>query len=120
MPKRRKIKLKKEPINPIESIATAITALNGLYQSLEEKYLALDAIQLNLIHSISISNPEVFATFQEKVKVCLSELAERDLSHSYLAAKLCVCSGLPMQDKKPHLWLVPPRVDPPPVGSDPL
>lgn len=105
-------------MDPVLMEITRVFKLQQAYiATLEEKCANLEAIQVNLIASIAASNPEIFATFRENAKECLSQLAEKNLSDCNLAAMLCLLTGLELHEKKPRLWIVPPRVSPPTEDS---
>jgi hypothetical protein len=78
---------------------------------LQEKCANLEAIQMNVIASIAISSPPIFATIRENSETGLKQLAEQNLADCDLAKTLRAIAGI-QESKKPHLWLLPPRVSP--------
>lgn len=78
---------------------------------LQEKCVSQEAVIMNLIASIALSNPVVFATIRENSELGLKQLSEQNLSDCELARMLRNASGI-TPEKKPHLWLVPKKPGP--------
>jgi hypothetical protein len=92
----------------IEFTGAHIVNQNKQILKLQEKCANLEAIQMNLIASISVTSPAIYATIRENAEIGAKQLSEQNLSGCDLAKSLRKIAGM-KENKKAHLWLVPPR-----------